>query len=189
MIMKTLKQMFPVFLLIIGLFGFITDASPQKAKMTRAEKKEVQKAQMMANFFALDTILRARNFVLEADYLQDKYGVRMPVSSSLNFIRVDSLRGILQTGTNTGIGYNSVGGVTAEGRIGRYEITKDTKHSNYTVTYTLDTQIGHYDIILTVNSVNNASATITGLGPGRLTWEGHISVGYNSKVFKGQNTM
>lgn len=175
--------------ILTALFGFTLNASSQKTKLTRDERRAVQKAQMQANYFTLDTILRSRNFVLEADYLQDRNGVRVPVSSTLNFIRVDSTHGILQTGTPTGIGYNSLGGVTAEGKIGSWNITNDPKHFVYMVAYSLDTQIGHYDILLTVNSVNNASATITGLGPGKLTWEGHLTVGYNSRVFKGQNTM
>jgi hypothetical protein len=51
------------------------------------------------------------------------------------------------------------------------------------------TNIGNYDIFMTVNAANQAQATITGLGPGRLTWEGHLEMNYNSGVFKGQETM
>jgi hypothetical protein len=187
--MKTMRLNLAGLFILTALFGFTLNANSQKTKLTREERRAVQKAQMQANYFTLDTILRSRNFVLEADFLQDRNGVRVPVPSSINYIRVDSTRGILQTGSNTGVGYNSIGGVTAEGKIGSWSITKDPKHLVYMVAYSLDTQIGHYDILLTVNSVNNASATITGLGPGKMTCEGHITVGYNSRVFKGQNTM
>jgi hypothetical protein len=50
------------------------------------------------------------------------------------------------------------------------------------------TNIGHYDILMTVNADGHARATITGLGPGRLTWDGHIEALYNSRVFKGTRT-
>jgi len=42
---------------------------------------------------------------------------------------------------------------------------------------------------MTVNAANNASATITGTYPGKLTWSGHLEdLGY-SKVYKGQNSI
>jgi hypothetical protein len=42
---------------------------------------------------------------------------------------------------------------------------------------------------MTVSADNNAIATITGLGPGRLTWEGCLVTINNSRVFKGKNTL
>ena len=130
-----------------------------------------------------------RSFVLEADFLQDRNGIRIPVPSNINFIRVDGTEGVLQTGNYTGMGYNGVGGATAEGSIGTWEITKNQKKLYYTVHFSLNSNIGNYDVFLTVNSVNHAEATITGLGPGRLTWEGHLEMSYNSRVFKGQRSL
>jgi hypothetical protein len=42
---------------------------------------------------------------------------------------------------------------------------------------------------MNVSSDNYATATITGLGPGNLTWQGHIATVGNSRIFKGQNTI
>jgi len=177
---------------LLGVFGFFLislNSNTQDIKLSRQERKEVRKTQMTANFYALDTLLDARCFVLEADYLQNRYGDRIPVVSNLNFIRVDRSNGILQTGSNFGSGYNGVGGVTAEGSIGSYEISKDSKKLSHTLKFSILTQIGHYDIFMTVNADNRASATITGLGPGKLTWDGQLKALYNSRVFKGQNTI
>jgi hypothetical protein len=180
---------------IIGLFmagGLLLSTfsvSAQEKEMTRMERKELKKAQMEASFNALDSLLSSRRFVLVADFLQNKYGDRIPVSQTINFIRVNGTTGVIQTGSPWVIGYNGLGGVTAEGTLMVYKMTKNFKSRSYTVRFTISSQIGHYDVLLTVNAANYASATITGTTPGRLTWEGHLEgLGY-SKVFKGQNTI
>ncbi|MCJ7446653.1 MAG: DUF4251 domain-containing protein [Bacteroidales bacterium] len=187
--MKTMKMNMVSLLGVFGLFLVSLNSNSQDIKLDRQERKEVRKAQMAANFYILDSLLNARSFVLEADYLQNKYGDRIPVVSNLNFIKVDRSNGILQTGSNFGMGYNGVGGVTAEGTIESWKISKDSKKLSYTLQFSLLTQIGHYDIFMSVNADNHASATITGLGPGRLTWDGRLKTLYNTRVFKGQNTI
>lgn len=188
--MKTSNFKFWFSLLLLTVFmGSATKGYSQERKLTRQEQKELRKAQLLANYYALDTLLNMRNFVLEADFLRDKYGVRVPVPSNLNFIKVDGTQGVLQTGNYSGMGYNGVGGATAEGAIGIWEISKNPKKQFYTVHFSMNTNIGNYDIFLTVTSSNNAEATISGLGPGRLTWEGHLEMTYNSRVFKGQRSI
>lgn len=175
--------------LVLGLLLISSYSNAQDFKLTRKERKEVRKAQMDANFYILDSLLNERNFVLEADFLQDKYGMRLPVISNVNFLKVNQSSSVLQTGTVSGFGYNGVGGVTAEGKIGSWNIHKNVKDLTYTLHFSVMTQIGSYDVILTVNSENNASATVTGLWPGKLTWVGHLYTLDNSRVFKGQNTI
>jgi hypothetical protein len=188
--MKTMQKNVRVSLFLVIVFVAISiNGYSQDGKLSRQEKKEAKKAQLVANYYALDTLLNMKSFVLEADFLQDRYGSRINVPSNLNFIKVNNTHGILQTGTNFGTGYNGVGGVTAEGRIGSWEITKNPKKLYYTIHFDMLTNIGNYDIFMTVNSANQAEATITGLGPGKLTWEGHLEMNFNSKVFKGQETM
>lgn len=175
--------------MVIGFLGISTIGFSQDKKLSRDEIKEARKTQRIANYYALDTLLNGKSFVLEADYLEDRFGVRVPVTSNLNFIQVNQSEGVLQTGSNWGLGYNGVGGVTAQGTIGTWEVSKNQKKLSYTVHFSLFSNIGSYDIFLTVNSSNVASATITGLGPGRLTWDGHLEMLYNSRVFKGQRTL
>ena len=149
--------------LVLGLLLISSYANSQDIKLTRKERKEVRKAQMTANFHILDSLLNAKSFVLEADFLQNKYGMRIPVISNVNFIKVNESNGVLQTGSGSGFGYNGVGGVTAEGKIGSWNIHKNVKKLRYTLRFSLMTQIGSYDVFMTVNSENRASATITGL--------------------------
>ncbi len=173
---------------ILGLLCISLNSNSQERKLSRQELKEVKKAQLEANFWALDSLLKAKSFVLEADFLQNQYGDMVNVTPMLNFIKVNETNGILQTGSNSGIGYNNVGGVTAEGAIGKYEIYKDQKRMNFTLQFSLLTNIGHYDVIMTVMANASARATISGLGPGKLTWDGHLETIENSRIFKGQDT-
>jgi hypothetical protein len=187
--MKTMKMNMVSLFCILGFFLISLNSNSQDIKLSRQERKEARKAQMAANFNVLDSLLNEKSFVLEADYLQNGYGYRVPVVSGLNFIEVNNSYGILQTGSNFRMGYNGVGGVTAEGIIGKWEVSKDFKKMSYTMQFSLLTNIGHYDVFMTVSSDNHATATITGLGPGRLTWDGHLETINNSRVFKGWNTI
>jgi hypothetical protein len=187
--MKTFKVKTANLFLIFGLLLISLNGNAQDNKLTKQEKKEVKKAQMAANFTILDSLLNVKKYVLEADYLIDRYGQRVIVTSNLNFIKVNDANSVLQTGSNYSQGTNGVGGVTAEGSISKYEITKDQKHLSYDVRFTIMSNLGIYDVFMTVNADNHAVATITGLGPGKLSWEGHLSTIDNSRVFKGMNTM
>jgi hypothetical protein len=175
--------------LIFGLILTCQNGISQVRKLSRQERKEVRKAQLAANFYVLDSLLNSKSFVLEADYLQNKYGERIPVVSNLNFIKLDGQYGILQTGSIAGLGYNGVGGVTAEGSLGSWEIKKDPKKLSYFLRFSLSTNLGHYDIFMIISSDNHATATISGLGPDKLTWEGHLKTVNNSRVFKGLETI
>ncbi len=187
--MKTKKIYKVGLLLAFGLILSTFSGSSQEKEMERLERKEFKKAQMEASFRALDTLLTSRKFVLVADYLQGRYGDRIPVPQTINFIKVNEETGVIQTGSATTMGYNGIGGVTAEGTLGEYKMTKNFKNRTYTVRFSISTQIGFYDVLMTVNAANNASATITGTYPGKLTWSGHLEGIEYSKVYKGQNSI
>lgn len=188
-VMKTMKMNMVSLFLIFAFFWISLNSNSQDIKLNRQERKEVRKAQMAANYYILDSLLNSKSFVLEADYLQNQYGDRIPVASNINFVKVNGSTGILQTGSNVRLGYNGVGGVTAEGSIGTWKIYKDPKKLSYRLQFSLLTNIGYYDIFLTVTSDNRATATITGLGSGRLTWDGRLATIGNSRVFKGRNSI
>jgi hypothetical protein len=187
--MKT-NKLYPVFLfLTLTISGFAFAANAQEVKPTKEEKKAMEKAVLEANFNIIDSLLKVRSFVLVADFLQDKYGNRVPVSGTLNFIKLNNPTGILQTGSDSSQGTNYVGGGTAEGTIRNFKINKDFKKLTYSVSFTLMTQIGIYDINMQISSNSSASATITGTFPGQLTWDGHIKTVGNARVFKGLNSI
>ena len=184
--MKTIKTISVSLIWVIGLSLISISSKAQEVKLSR---QDIRKAQLEANFNILDSLLKSKSFVLEADYLQNQYGNRRIVTPFLNFIKVNNTTGVLQTGTNLGMGFNGVGGVTAEGSIGGWKVYKNPKKLIYNVEFSLMTQLGSYDVSMMVTADNIATATITGLGPGMLTWDGHLATLDNSRIFKGQNTI
>jgi hypothetical protein len=177
-------------LLFAILLSWISVCSnSQDTKADKQSKKEAKKAQRFADFQSLDTLLNFRSYVLEANYLKNTYGSMIVVTSNLNFIRVTGNSGVLQTGSDTRIGSNNVGGVTAEGSINNYRIERDQKNLTHTVTFYLLTNLGTFDILMNVSSDYNATATITGSTSGRLTWSGRLVPLNKSRVFKGTNTI
>ncbi|HLN21098.1 MAG TPA: DUF4251 domain-containing protein [Bacteroidales bacterium] len=158
-------------------------------KLDKKEKKDAREAQLLANFKAIDTLLQKGAYVLEAETLNDRYGNYVPVTSTLNFIKVSSGQVVLQTGANAAIGYNGVGGVTAEGRVSNYRVSKDEKRKTFSVFFNAMTNIGTYDIYIRINADATAIATITGMTRGSLTYKGNLVAPYNSRIFKGQTTI
>jgi hypothetical protein len=186
--MKKLTFYLGSLLMTFGFCWIPYKSNSQEIQLSRQEQKEARKAALYANFQAIDTLLEKKTFVLEADYLQNQYGSPIPVASNLNFIRLEAPKAVIQTGSNFSMGYNGVGGVTAEGNLDRYKIIKDLKHLSYTVTFTVMTDIGVYDVQMMIGANNSTRATITGLTRGSLTYQGRIVALYNSSVYKGQKT-
>jgi hypothetical protein len=185
--MKTTVNYMKWFLMVIVLTSITGNGNSQETKLTRQEQKELKQARRTADFFVLDSLVNSKRFVLEADFLQDTHGERVPVVNTLNFVRVDRSDGVLQTGSNYGMGYNGVGGVTATGTVSQWKLEKDSRKLTLTLRFGLLTNLGNYDILMYVSSDNHARATITGLGPGNLTWEGHLKTLNSSGVYKGQD--
>ena len=187
--MKTINLNIGNLFLLTALLLISAPGYSQDKKLSRQERKELRQAEMTANFNFLNDLVQSRRFVIEADYLENKYGDKVPVSPMINFIMVNSSDGVLQTGSNFRIGYNGVGGVTAEGTIGDFEFEKNFKNLSYTVKFDILTNLGAYDIIMTVYSDFRARATISGVTSSKLTYSGRFEPLSKSKVYKGQKTI
>jgi len=187
--MKTSTVKLSSLFLTIGLLLVSFNSNCQDIKLTRQEKKDAKRIVQYANFQALDSMLERKSFVLEAYFLENQYGNRTPVSSILNFIKLDATDVVLQTGSNRNNGYNGVGGATAEGSLTNLKLEKDLKKLNFSLSFTVVTNIGVYDIYMTINSNGDARATISGLTPGKLVYDGHIESLNNSGIYKGHNSI
>jgi hypothetical protein len=185
--MKTsINKLEYTFLTIVLLMVSVKSYS-QDEKLTRQEKKAAQKEQQYINYQILDSMIKYKAFVLEADFLENGYGVRRPVMSNINFIMVDSLKAVLQTGNDSRMGYNGVGGITAEGRISNMKVTRNLKSLSFFLRFTVSTQVGFYDVSMNIYSTNLARAEITGMTSGKLIYDGRIQTLYNSRVYKGRS--
>jgi hypothetical protein len=187
--MKTSFLKLENLILIFGLFLIPFSVSSQDVKLSRQEKKEAKREKRYFNFQVLDTLIQSKTFILKADFLQNEYGSRIPVLSDLNFIKVDVSNAVIQTGSSSNFGYNGVGGATAEGSIRGLKVVKNLKNLNFYIRFTVVTDIGIYDVDMTINSDGSARATLSGLSRGKLVYDGRIESIHNSGFFKGFNSI
>ena len=186
--MKKFRVITGCLVLTIGLYFIAINTYGQDIKPDKQDRKAAKRAEAAANFEVINSMLVHKDFVVTADVLENRYGDRINVIPGLNFIKVDSVNAVLQTGSGSGIGYNGVGGVTAEGKINRWEIVRNYKTLSYYLHFNIETSLGNYDVSMTLNSDNNVRATITGITPGELIYDGHIEPVHRSGIYKGQNS-
>jgi hypothetical protein len=163
------------------------DVKEQKAyeKQKKIDERELAREQ---NMKITSTMIRLQRFVLEADYLSNKYGNKIPVSPTINFIMVDSLDATMQVGSAYSIGYNGVGGETVNGRVTKYEYGfVGKKKDSYSISLNLMSGAGIYDIHLQVTADGHADATIRGNWSGQLNYYGKLVPLGESKVYKGMS--
>jgi hypothetical protein len=128
--MKSIGIMLLVFMLLPAAYGQTEGTMDKKMqrRLLREERQKQREAELAETTVLIDKMVNSRQFVLEADYLSNQYGHRIMVNSTLNFIIVDSTEGVLQTASMSGVGGpNMMGGVTAEGSITQYELSKSAK--------------------------------------------------------------
>lgn len=154
---------------------------------TSLSKREKRKAKQEKEYQHTKDMLQNKNFVLEANALQDKYGRRVQVNSGINFVSVDSTEAIIQIGSNTRIGSNGVGGVTARGQITNWEIKENKRNKHFDIHMNVMTPIGIYDVYFSVASSGQATAQLTGLSAGRLTFDGYVVPWEQSSVYVGRS--
>jgi hypothetical protein len=186
------------YLFLLGMSLVVLTAAAQEEssvdsettkKLTKAQKTEQRRLEAEETAKLVDWMVNRRKFVLEANMISNQTGQRIPVSSSINFIAVDSNKIVIQLASLSGIGgYNGMGGITADGTISQFKIGKLGKKSiGYTIQVTAMTSIGTYDIFFSVSPNSNADATIGGNWGGKLNYHGYLMPLEKSKIFKGMS--
>ena len=132
-------------------------------------------------------MLENRDFVLEANYLQDRFGNRRMVNSVINFVAVDSATAIIQVGSDYRNGPNGVGGVTAKGKITKWQLTEDKKSISFYLTINVLTSIGIYDLHFSIGLWGSSTVRLSGLSAGQLTFEGNLVPYSESSVYEGRS--
>jgi hypothetical protein len=171
-------------LFVISSNGIWAQEAKNPSSMTRKEKKEMElDKQYQLNKSMLDN----RDFVLEANYLQDRFGIRRIVNSMINFVAVDSTTAIIQVGSDYRNGPNGVGGVTAKGKISKWQLTENKKNRSFDLTINVMTNIGIYDLQISIDSWGNSTVRLSGLSAGQLTFEGNLEPYSESRVYEGRS--
>ena len=187
--MKTFMTLLVTFIIVLGAYS-----QDEVQQLSKKELKKLQKEQKNADLAAESErmaevtkfMVEQQQFVLEADYLSDKYGQRVSVTPTINFVLLDSLVGSVQFGSAQTLGYNGVGGVTIDGRITKYEYTMIGKNQDsYSIRMVFMASIGTYDITLMVNAQGYADAQVRGNWSGQLNYHGKLVPLTLSRVYKG----
>lgn len=186
--MKTKTIIVALMFLATGLSAQDKGTDKENFKSNREMRKAQREAEIQAAFDSTSQLIDSMQFVLEADYLANQYGYRIPVNSNLNFIMVNSKKAVLQTGNNSGFGYNGVGGVTTEGQISNLRVFKNPKRKTFNLSWDVNTPLGTYSIFMDASASGRASATLSGLWPGKLTYDGYIVPLEQTRTFKAMNT-
>jgi len=151
------------------------------------ELKQAKKQEEKEKFQETKRILESKSFVLETDYLQDRRGNRIMVNPTINFIEVNSETGVIQIGSDYRIGPNGVGGVTAKGKITKWELEQNKKKKNFNVTMHVMTSIGSYDVHMSIGYDGKARARLSGMKPITLIFDGEIVPLSESKTYEGSS--
>jgi len=167
--------------------AFTQELSPrEKRKLEKQMKKEQQAKELEESAAVVSAMVNYATFVLEANQLRNKQGESLIVTSTLNFVAVDSTTGVLQIGDDAGVGPNGVGGITVEGNISDYKFTQNERNGTFTVTYYLQSPVGTYDVRLTAFPNGRAEATLSNATwGGRITFSGELIPPMVSRVYKG----
>jgi len=100
-----MKKTILILLLFLTSGVLVAQDAGRKLALTAKEKKDsIAESQYRLNKYMLEN----RDFVLEANYLQDRYGHRHIVNSTINFIAIDSTTAIIQVGSDFRNGPNGV---------------------------------------------------------------------------------
>lgn len=182
--MKTIAFFLAAIFMVSGVFA---QDNPEKnedssKKLTRKEKR---KAELESNYQRTKELINSRQFVLEADWLSGKGGQRIPVTSNLNFISVDSANVVIQTSNSSRLGSNGLGGITAEGTLSNWEEYVHEKNKTFSITFEVTSRRGIYTLFLDVSASGEASATLSGIYAGRLVYQGRLLALEDSRVFIG----
>jgi len=187
--MKTLMTILFSIVFVIGAYAQDVDKlSKSELKKLKKEQRKAEQAAEMDRIAELTKyMVTQQQFVLEADYLSDKYGNRVNVSPTINFVMVDSAVATVQFGSAFEAGYNGVGGATLEGRLTKYEYkTIGKKEDAYNVSMNFLSSVGNYDITIMINPGGYADARISGNWSGKLQYHGKLVPLTLSRVYKGR---
>jgi hypothetical protein len=175
--------------IIIAVFFLSTGVSAQedvnKDAGNNLTKKEQRKAKLDADFQRTSSMISSRQFVLEADWLGNSSGTRYAVSSNLNFISVDSIDAIIQTGNNASFSRNGFGGVTAEGTITGWKVFTNSKSKSNSIRMDVSSRRGLFTIFIDISASGKATATLSGQTAGRLMYYGRIVPLNESNAYSG----
>jgi hypothetical protein len=175
--------------LLIPLAGMAQyDETLTKEEKKALKKKENEQFEKMLIANTSESI-KARYFVLKADQIRGRRGDLINVNSSINFVAVEGEETYVQMGSESGLGYNGVGGITVKGKITSFKVKQAGKHDSYNIVMNTLSSSGNLTIMMNVNVTGEtASAVVSSNWGGRVEFNGYLVPLQGSKIHKGSET-
>jgi hypothetical protein len=178
----------------IAYTGYAQTENPDNKNLTKEEKKAMRKAKKEEDKRKREEALKSfekyaemRAWVVEAHTVFDKQGQSYQMDPSINFVGVSNEETTVQLSFTGLMGWNGVGGVTLEGKIGKYEYSSDGKSVTITMS-AMGSGLGIVDIFLSVTGDGNGRATVSGNWGDRITFQGKFVSLEDSSIYKGTTT-
>ncbi len=174
---------------LLALFSFttVTAQEIEKKELTKEEKKMVQaRMDSILNAEAMQA-LEDTAFVLEADHVVLKYGRRVHVDASTNFVSVNKGETVVQLAFNIPVsGPNGLGGVTVRGSLRNYKIRTDKRGDVYVTMSVNGVGISAQVSITLWKGSNQATVdVIPNFSSGKISFNGVLLPYDWSNVFQG----
>lgn len=190
------------FIYFLGLFFALTlfTANPgmaqnkqltkkEQRKLEKQKKKEEREKKSLASRQYYAKLIKNKQFVFQATRLYGPYGRYYSVTPDINFVAVKDNKIILQFGFQGVVGWNGVGGVTAEGFLKDYRFYpgKNNKQA-MTVTAHIRPKGAGGSPYFTMNISNDGSADIQVIleNGETLRMGGQVYAPSQASVYKGQ---
>lgn len=174
-----------VIILLITLAAMAQGQVPLTKEEKKILKKEQKKQAERVMTVNTSRALNSSQYILKADRVRGRGGSMINVNPRINFVSVQGDEVYVQLGSDTGIGYNGVGGVTLKGRVTSSTIEQDKNGTYYIHMNTLGTA-GGLTISMHVNVTGDmASAVVQTNWGSRVDFNGKVVPSGRLQVYKG----
>lgn len=177
----------PIAIIISAAAIALTAACSSQTPAQKAAKQAEEAAQDSLAFAEASRAIESGDFVLEGNFVTDRTGRRIYVTSSTNFISVTGDQAVLQVSPGNGGGPNGVGGVSLSGQISDSTI-KTLKNGSLQYQANINGVALSAQIILTlIPGTDRASVTVMPtFNSMSVTIEGKIVPYSASTIFQGR---
>lgn len=171
---------------VAGMAQYDEPLAKEDKKALKKQEKEMFEKMLIVN---TSESIKARYFVLKADQIRGRGGNLINVNSSINFVAVEGEEAYVQMGSESGLGYNGVGGITIKGKIASFKVEQKGKHKTYNIVMQTVSSSGSLTIMMNVNGTGEmASAVVSSNWGGRVEFSGYLVPLQGSKIYKGSET-
>lgn len=131
--------------------------------------------------------LKDSSFVIEADAVTFKYGTRVQVNSTTNFISMEGDRAVIQISPSYVYGgQNGVGGITVDGTVSNVSLTSDKKGRIHFSMYVTGRAVNATVSVTMTPGTNRAVVQVSPtFSSNDVRLEGYLVPAEHSRVFEG----